>query len=104
MFETGVKLVFANLAVQFFYRKGRNSLPSGVSGLVFCLFFEWCSRERPSEGLCQCFVEIIDKRQYPLSHRLQRVNTTSLQQPTTQNTKPNLHLIQPRTMLRRISS
>ena len=35
---------------------------SGVFGLVFCSLFTWCSRERPSEGLCQCFVEIIDKR------------------------------------------
>jgi hypothetical protein len=27
---------------------------SGVSGLVFCLFFEWCSGESPSKGFCEC--------------------------------------------------
>jgi len=75
-----------------------------VLGLILHLYFEGYSRECPAVGFCRCLVEIIDKRQYPLSHRLQRNKTTPIQQPSPQNAKPYLHLIQPRTMFRRIYS
>jgi hypothetical protein len=57
----------------------------------------------PTKGFSQSFIKKVNKCQNTLFEFFSRSEVTTFEQAASQNAKPNFHLIEPRTMLRRIN-
>jgi len=68
----------------------------------FYLCLELAAAVRPLERLGEHGVEVADEGQHPRPQVIKRLEARPLEQTTHQDTEPDLHLVQPRAVFRRV--